>query len=135
MGVKEIEEGRYGRVDIVSPDPLKITCKRGTKKHRKEGVGDKDKPRKLYKNKSKVKLVKCVSMWKNPTSQIIPLEMRVAHDRFRSIQPEINLGRFGELKSSLDSAEGLYSQETKKKAIKKERIEETKRTDKSQLQE
>lgn len=117
MGVKEIEEGKYGRVDIVSPDPLKITCRRGTKKHGKEIVGDK--AGKLCKNKSKVKLVKCVSMWKNPTSQIIPLEVRVAHDRFRSIQPEINLGRFGELKSSLDSVESLYSQDSKKNPLKR----------------
>ncbi|ADM11161.1 uncharacterized protein Eint_030150 [Encephalitozoon intestinalis ATCC 50506] len=116
MGVKEIGDGKYGRVIAVSPDPLKITCKRGIKKDQKEAPKDiKEKP---FRNKSKVKLFKCVSMWKNPTSQIISLESRIAHDRFRSIQPKINIKDFAELKSSLDNAEHLYSQDFAKRSIK-----------------
>ncbi|KAG5858534.1 SKIP/SNW domain-containing protein [Encephalitozoon hellem] len=122
MGVKEIEEGKYGRVEVVNPDPLKVTCKRGAKKREKES--SERNTGKICRSKSRVKLLKCVSMWKNPMSQTISLEMRAAHDRFRSIQPEINLREFGELKSLLDNAEHHYSQDVKKKAIGEESAEE-----------
>ncbi|CAD26172.2 hypothetical protein [Encephalitozoon cuniculi GB-M1] len=121
MGVKKIENGKYGRVVEASPDPLRITYKRGAKQSRKEAAVDKS-HKKAFGSKTKIKLSKCVSMWKNPTSQIVSLEARIAHDRFKTIHPEINIRSFEELKSSLDSAEHLYFQDNRKAGIKEEKM-------------
>lgn len=111
----------------VKPDALRITFKRGDRSRVKVTHKEMCIAQKKLTNKSKVKLFKCISMWKNPTSQIVPLETRVVHNRFRDIKQDINTKMFFELKSALDNAEHLCSQmKGAEEAINKDadRIEE-----------
>lgn len=124
MGVRRIDDGKYARVVDAVPDPLKITCRRRAKKSdgsRAAEPRDVAKPR----SKSRVKLLKCVSMWKNQTSQIVPLETRVVHNRFNSILPQVDMASFEELKSSLDREERLHLRsETGRAEAQKEAAQE-----------
>ncbi|KAM0672556.1 hypothetical protein CWI42_030290 [Ordospora colligata] len=104
MGTKRMNDTENKQM-IVKPDPLRVVCKRISKQ---KNMVREDK-RMLIKNKSKVKLFKCMSMWKNPTSQIVPLQTRVVHDRFKTVHQEINIEMFMNLKYSLDQIEAQYT--------------------------
>lgn len=113
------EDTDHKKAAPVKPDPTRIIFRRG---ERKDAVSDK----RLFDVKPprntgpRVKLPKCVSMWKNPTSKVVSLEARMIHDRFKDIQHEVNTEMFLGLKSSLDEAERSCSQSTGEKSIRGE---------------
>lgn len=109
MKLRKTQDGKYRRVTSVKQDPLKVFFTRGSRKE--EAAEEMKAPVRVRvpRNKSKVKLFRCVSMWNNPTSQAVSLETRMVHNRFQDAMQEINAEMFFDLKSSLDEAELLCS--------------------------
>lgn len=103
MAAREGEE-REG----VKPDPTRITFRRGEKRS-KQSADNVPVPVPV-KSRSKVKLSRCVSMWKNPISQVVSLETRMAYDRTKDVAQDVNVQQFVNLKSALDEAEQMCIQ-------------------------
>jgi hypothetical protein len=104
MGTRKMNNTENEQM-IVKPDPLRVVCKRASRLKDEAAEGK----RACIRSKSKVKLFRCMSMWKNPTSQIVPLQARVVHDRFKTVRQEVNVEMFMNLKHSLDQAEAQYA--------------------------
>jgi hypothetical protein len=106
MAVRRSEDGKVRRTTMPREDPVKVVSRRNQiGKREREGVLHAGLPR----NRSKVKLYSCVSMWKNQTSEIVPLKTRLAHDRSKDMLVGVNSRAFSELKDALDRAESHFA--------------------------
>jgi hypothetical protein len=110
MAVRKTEDGKTRRTAEAGRDPLRLVSKRGGPSEDRRDTPHAGLPR----NRSRVRLYGCVSMWKNQSSEVVPLRTRLIHDRFGDVPVEVNGEAFSELKKALDKAEDYFMNESHK---------------------
>ncbi len=93
----------------IIPDPCRVEI-RPPKKYKKE-------KRHFPNVKNDIIIPRVVSMWKNPTSEIIPLEDRLEATRSRETRVVQKVTKIISLNKALDKIEEMCREEKKKKNI------------------